>query len=290
VSLAETLRRFDGEAECGICDTGRYRCRYFTWGTGPALLFIPGLSSDARSFALLMSRLVRYFRCIVYDLPVGRGDGAHLDRYRHADLVADIFALLDHVGAAQSYISGFSFGATIALAALHARPERLPRAVLQNGFARRRLAPAEVLLSRLARHWQAPLGEMPVRPALLRRSHFGPFAEQPPELWRFFVERSGASSVAAVTHRALLIHRLDLRPILAEIRQPVLLVSGDADPLVNLSCVEELRQGLPNAAHIELRDCGHHALFTHPAELAEAIRQFLTPPACFERGGSVSDG
>src|SRR5262245_30623675 len=109
-SLAEALRGFDREAEHGTCDTGRYRCRFTVWGTGPVLPFIPGLSSEALSFALLMSRLARHFRCIVYDLPRGQGDGADLGRVRHADLVADAFALLDHVGAERAYVSGFSFG------------------------------------------------------------------------------------------------------------------------------------------------------------------------------------
>src|SRR5262249_9513601 len=155
------------------------------------------------------------FRCVVYDLPTGRCDGANLGRYRHADLVADFFALLDHLGQRQAYVSGFSFGSTIALAALRANPGRLPRAVLQSGFARRRLAPAEVFVARLARHWQAPLSRMPVRPLLLRRVHAGPFAARPPQWWDFFVERSGATPVAAVAQRALLIHQLDLRPVLA---------------------------------------------------------------------------
>jgi pimeloyl-ACP methyl ester carboxylesterase len=278
--LAEALERFDREATHATLDTGRYRCRYHVWGRGPGLLFIPGLSSDARSFAPLMSRLEGHFRCIVYDLPTGQGDGARLDHYQHADLVADAFAVLDHLGERQCYVSGFSFGSTIALAALHAQPERLVRGVLQSGFARRRLAPMEVLLARVARLIGAPLGAMPVRPWLLRRSHQSPFLDRPPEWWQFFMERSGATPVAAVGHRALLIHKIDVRPLLPAIRQPMLLVSGDGDPLVDVSAVEELRQGLPNAAHIELRGCGHHALFSHPAELAEALRQFLTPPAC----------
>jgi pimeloyl-ACP methyl ester carboxylesterase len=278
LSLAETLARFDREAMRGTCDTGRYRCRFFTWGEGPPLLFIPGLSSDARSFALVMVHLARHFRCIGYDLPTGQGDSAALDAMTHDDLVADAFALLDHLNVRQSYVFGFSFGSTIALAALQAHPERLPRAVLQSGFARRRLAPAEVLLARLARHWQRRLRQVPGRAALLRLGHAGPFAGLPPELWRFFVERSGATPIAAVCQRALLVHRLDLRPLLEQVPQPVLLVSGDGDPVVDAACLEALQRGLPNAGHIELTGCGHYALYSHSAPLAEAMRRFLTPP------------
>src|SRR5262249_47358479 len=110
IALAEALARFRQEAVTGVCDTGRYRCPYWVWGTGPAFLFIPGLSDDARSFVLLVSPLAPHFRCIAYALPAGRGDGARWGRYRHADLVADALTLLDHLQVRQSYVLGSSFG------------------------------------------------------------------------------------------------------------------------------------------------------------------------------------
>jgi pimeloyl-ACP methyl ester carboxylesterase len=279
LSLGETLERFGREAVQGVYDTGRYRCPYFTWGQGPVLLFIPGLSDDARSFLLLSALLSKSFRCIAYDLPAGRGDGARLRRYTHSDLVEDAFALLDHLGVGQSYVLGCSFGSTVALAALEARPARLPRAVLQGGFAHRRLAPAEVLLARLVRYLPGRTRSLPFRSALLRRSHHGPFATRPPEFWDFFLTRWGSPRLAAMAQRALLLHRLDLRPALGHIRQPVLLVTGEADPLVNRECEQDLLRGLPNAGQVELMDCGHNPLFTHPEVLAEVVREFLTPPA-----------
>src|SRR5262245_28401189 len=110
VTLSSALERFEREAVRGLCDTGRYRCPYYTWGEGPPLVFVHGLSDDATSFALTISLLSRHFRCIAYDLPGGVGDGARLGRYRHADLVADLFALLDHLGVRQGYLFGSSFG------------------------------------------------------------------------------------------------------------------------------------------------------------------------------------
>jgi pimeloyl-ACP methyl ester carboxylesterase len=278
--LDEVLRRFDREAAAGIVDTGRYRCPYFTWGEGPFLVFIPGLSDDARSFLLVSALLSEHFRCVSYNLPDGAGDGARLGRYTHADLVGDLFALLDHLGARQSYLFGSSFGSTIALAALHARRGQLPRAVLQGGFARRRLAPAEVLLAGLARYWPGRLRRLPFRTPLLRRSHFEPFAGRPPEVWDYFLTRWGSPPIAAMARRALLLHRLDLRAALPAVRQPVLLVCGDRDPLVNHACEEELLHGLPNVARVELSDCGHNPIFTHPGLLADVVRRFLTPPPC----------
>jgi pimeloyl-ACP methyl ester carboxylesterase len=277
-SLADVLQRLDREAIHGVCNTGRYQCRYYTWGQGPPLLIVPGLGTDARSFALLCDHLHNDFRCIAYDLPVGQGEGVALGQYDLAALVADVFVLLDHLKLEQSYVLGFSFGSTIALAALRDRPDRLSCGVLVGGFAQRTLAPAERLLARLARHWQAPLGRVPFYETLLRRAHHGPFADHPAELWRFFIDCAGALATAAFARRALLLEAIDLRADLPDIRQPVLLVRGEDDPLVSPQDQATLVQGLAKAEHIELSGCGHYAPLTHAAGLAEVVRRFLLPP------------
>lgn len=272
ISLRDALARFQQEAVRGTCDTGRYQCPYFTWGQGPPLVFIPGLSDQALSFVMLGALLSPRFRCIAYDLPLGR--------YSHADLVDDLFTLLDHLGIRQSYVLGSSFGSTIALAALGRQPERLPRAILQGGFACRPLAPAEILLASLARYWPWPMRHLPFRRQLLARAHQTPFSSRPPEVWEFLVERWGSSPMSAIAQRALLMHRLDLRPLLSEIRQPVLLVCGEADPLVHRKYEEELLAGLPNAGRVEIPGCGHNPQYSHPEALAEIIDQFLNPHRC----------
>jgi pimeloyl-ACP methyl ester carboxylesterase len=278
--LEEVLRRFEAEAEHGVCHTGRYRCSYYAWGSGPPLVFIHGLADAARSFILPIARLAEQFRCIAYELPSGLGDGARLTQYGHAELVEDLFALLDHLGVRQSYLLGSSFGSTITLAALKARPERVPRAILQGGFARRPLALLEGLLARTALYWPGRMGHLPLRDTVLRLHHHAAFAARSPEVWRFFLDNCAVSPITTVARRALLMHGLDLRPTLPEIRQPVLLVCGEHDPLVGRDCEEALLQGLPSAGRVEFAGCGHFPYFTHPEALAEVVRRFLTPAPC----------
>src|SRR5262249_13779581 len=47
IPLSEALERYRREAVHGVCDTGRYRCPYYTWGEGPTLLLVPGLADDS---------------------------------------------------------------------------------------------------------------------------------------------------------------------------------------------------------------------------------------------------
>jgi pimeloyl-ACP methyl ester carboxylesterase len=275
-TLAEAQCRFEREATHGVFDTGRYLCRYAVWGDGPPLLFIPGLCDRGSVFVLLTALLSRDFCCITYDLPVGGDDRARLRHLTHDGLVADARALLDHLRIGQSYLYGASFGSTVELRLLHDAPGRFPRAVLQGGFARRPLALAERLLARTACHWLGTMNHLPLFKRVQRHAHYGPFAARPPELWRFYLDDD--RPIAAVAAHALLVHATDLRAILREIRQPVLLVCGDCDPLVSRRCEEELQEGLPNAGRVEIGGCGHLPYLTHPEALAEVVRKFLTPP------------
>lgn len=278
LTLHGVMEEFRQGARWSVCELGRYRCSYFEWGEGPPLVFIPGLCDDALSFIMPSALLRRHFRCISYNLPTGNGDAARLGTYKHSSFVADLFALLEHVGADKSYLFGSSFGSTIALAAMHQAPERFPRAVLQGGFARRPLAASEVWLARLARYWPWPMHLLPLRRAALQQTHFAPFSNRPRDVWEYYLERNGAAPMRAVAHRALVLHQVDLRAVLPRIQQPILLVCGDYDPLVCKDCEDVLMAGLPRATRAELLNCGHMPQFSHPEIMADLIQRFLTIP------------
>jgi pimeloyl-ACP methyl ester carboxylesterase len=280
VNLQDAYVRFRQEATTGALDTGRYLCPYYVWGKGPPLLFVHGLADDALSFLLPISLLSRHFRCIAYDLPTGQGDNARLTRYRHADLVDDVFTILDHFRIDRTFVFGSSFGSTITLAAMHRRPGRFERAVLQGGFAYRRLAPAEVLLCNLARYWPGPVRMLPLRERTLRNAHFAAFAPREPALWNFYMERASGHFMSTLARRALILHQVDLRKLLPEIPHPILMMCGDCDPLVGKECEDTLLKGLPNVTRVEFPGCGHLPYFTHPELLAEVTQRFLTPAAC----------
>src|SRR5262249_16490353 len=153
------------------------------------LVMVPGMGSDARAYIPLAAYLARDFRCLLYDFPTGRGDGARLADYTLDGLSKDVLALLDHAGAREANVIAWSFGSMIALHGLAQVPQRFRQAVLLSGFAQRRLAPAEVLLARLLRPCQFAMRRLPLHDRLMARAHYAPFADLPPELWQFFLDR-----------------------------------------------------------------------------------------------------
>ena len=245
--LPECLQRLRQEAQQGVLDTGRYRCRHVVWGRGPTLVLIPGMASDTLSFVMLMARLQEHFRCVCYDLPSGEGDGARLMTYRHADLTSDLLALLDHLRIRDCSLMGFSFGSTIALSALHRQPWRFSHAILQGGFARRPLSASEVFFASWGRFFPGRLSHLPLLPCIIDKNHRDSFREREPDVWDFFIERHCRVPLRAFASRALMLHRLDMRPILSALHQPVLLVCGDRDPLVGKPCFNSCAHALPTS-------------------------------------------
>ena len=281
IAVPDALAQWRREAQHGVRDTGRYRAPYFVWGEGPPLVFIHGLCDRARSFVPVMAHLRRQFRCIGYELPDGRTDGARVGGYRHTHLVDELCGLLDHLSARRAYLFGSSFGSTIALAAMLEHRERFPRSVLQGGFARRVLVPWERIIFRFLRYGRGVMGTLPLRrrfhpgrehDIFNRHGHF--------DAWDFLMENSNDVSKAGVACRGRIIEQFDFRPRLPEVRQPVLLIRGEDDLIVPRCCEDDLMSGLPNAARVEIPECGHYPQYTHPALTAELMRQFLTEPAC----------
>lgn len=282
ISISVALDRLQREAEQGTVDLERYRSAYVAWGDGPPLVFIHGLGDQAHTFALIMAHLSRHYRCFAYNLPTGRDDGARLRQYRHEDLKDDLLAVVEHFNLPQTVLAGHSFGTSVALRALAEHTDRFSRGVLMCGFAHRPLHAQHWWLAWLGK-WLVPggkLGWLRNREKFLRHVHFRGYELHEPERWQWFVETTSQAPLGAMGHWGLEIHRLDLRPLLPKVSQPVLLVAGDKDPLVADHHQTELLAGLPRAMMFRVSGAGHIPTQTHPETVAQTIVKFLSLPAC----------
>jgi pimeloyl-ACP methyl ester carboxylesterase len=71
-------------------------------------------------------------------------------------------------------------------------------------------------------------------------------------------------------------HGIDVRPQLAEIDIPTLVIHGDCDALVPLSDSEYIASQIPNSYLHILKGAGHVPTMTRPAEVAEIISQYFS--------------
>src|SRR5262245_18761141 len=127
--LTEALAALRAQAARGVLDTGRYRMRYFVWGSGLPIVFIHGMADAGEAFAMVMHRLASRFTCIAYELPDHTTDGSRLGAYSLAQYTADLVCLIDHLKLERVVVLGSSFGSLITLSSLAERPERITHGI-----------------------------------------------------------------------------------------------------------------------------------------------------------------
>ncbi len=277
ISFKQAKAAFDAQANLKRISLERYQARVWTWGNGPDLFLIHGLAEHSDSFLLIASELSKHFRCIGYDLPGGNADdGANLWRYQHGDLAGDALHILDALGSKAAFLLAGSFGTTIAQRLLHDQPKRFPAAILQGGFSKRPLGWKKYLLAFLGRFWKnRPLGQFRRYAKSLQALYGTGFGGREKEAWDWFLHCVGTTPLRTMAHQAIMIAHLDLRPLLPKIDQPVLLLWGANDRIIDAKASSPLVLGLKRAQPIVVPGWGHVPAHTHPEEMVDRVLGFL---------------
>lgn len=243
-----------------------------TIGDGPNLTLVHGWGLGRGALGNIAQALGEHFTVNCVDLP-GYGDSPSIEA-PGIEAIADALA---ETLPPRAMLCGWSLGAMICLVCAARHPRLVARLVLVGANA-----------SFVARTgWlegmpEAQLGEF--RAAVetdsaqsLKRFasliHQG--AEQPREAQRYL----GADEVPVASDAALLasldlLAQSDLRPLLDDVQQPVLLVHGDADPIMPLAAAEQLMMRLPDA-RLEVFGGSAHAPFaSDPARFVDSVRRF----------------
>jgi pimeloyl-ACP methyl ester carboxylesterase len=83
-----------------------------------------------------------------------------------------------------------------------------------------------------------------------------------------------------------LMHALD-HPVVDKlpfVTSPTLVVKGERDPIVPDSWAQRIVDLLPNGSLAVIGGAAHAANFSHPAELADLVREFVIPYVGREQG------
>jgi pimeloyl-ACP methyl ester carboxylesterase len=269
---------YDKAAEVASWHGPRYRMTYRTLGHGPPLILVPGIAATYRGYALMLNQLAARFRTVVYDYPgEHKDDGARLRRITHEDLVDDLFGLVEHLRLGRVFLVGLSFGTTIVLRSIHREPRRFPKAVLQGAFAKRRFTLAERLALSLGRQLPGTISKLPLRETVLSYNSRNDFPSLIADRWPYYLEQNGLTPIASLAHRVDLVARLNLRPILPEIANEILLLQGNEDRIVTRPYFDELCASLRNVQAVIMPLVGHQPHYTHAEALASTIAEYLLP-------------
>ena len=264
-------------------------------GSGPLLVCHPGGPGASGRYFEDLAGLARTATLIRLD-PRGTGgsdppvDGG----YRLEDYVADLDDLRAHLGVERLNLLGHSHGGFVAIVYASTYPERTGRLVLVSTLARfseeqraekeRLLAAkesdpafADAVDARRARD-AGEYGDPAELVALLARE-FGLYFTRFDGTARAFVERAvfaePFNADALNAFNAVVVPTFDLRPALARIVAPTLVVTGDGDYMAGVGSAQEVAGGIAGSRLEIVADAGHFPWIEAPEQVRAAIATFL---------------
>jgi pimeloyl-ACP methyl ester carboxylesterase len=260
---------------------------YHDSGSGPALLFIHGITGSQRQWAHLVDRLDEDHRVVVPDL-FGHGQSAKpVGDYSlgaHAGTLRD---LLDHLGIERVTLVGHSLGGGIALVFSYLFPERVDRIVLvaSGGLGREvnpvlraaTLPAADLVLPVLASGWVRErvsatanaLGRLGLRP--------GPDLA---EVWRGFTSLADPDTRRAflATTRAVIDpggQTVSAHDYLPDAAHPTLVIWGSRDRMIPATHAIAAQKAIAGCRIELFEGSGHFPHLDDPDRFAELVRGFV---------------
>lgn len=243
-------------------------------GNGPNLTLVHGWGLGSRAWDRVAAQLAEHFTVNIVDLP-GYGDsspqpGASLD---------DLADALAHALPPRAMVCGWSLGAMVALACARRHPRRVARLVLVGAtasFLVRDGWDAGVTPERLGDFFD----ELARDPAELLR-HFSMLINvgdaRPRETVRSFapcLKGDLPATTATLCAGLEMLGESDLRPWLAEVTQPALIIQGEADPLMPPPVGQRTADLLPGARLKTFAGCAHAPFASDPEAFVAAVCGF----------------
>jgi len=265
-------------------------------GSGPALVLLHGWGLNVRVWDDFVAALGDRFRIIAVDLP-GHGRSPWLSE--RSSLAAQAAQVAETVAAiAGEYsILGWSLGGQIALQLAAGQ-----RAAGATGMQRPGLAATLnrlVLIAttpRFAAGPDWPHGSPPERLAAQAQGLETDYRRTVSDFLELQVRGSAGGAealeglraalfahgqqglqLAALARDLELLCETDLRPLLADIDLPALVIAGQYDRVTLPAASHALADMLPNARYVEIRRAAHAPFLSHLPQLGALITDFLLP-------------
>jgi pimeloyl-ACP methyl ester carboxylesterase len=264
----QTVQR---DAQTWLLPRDGYALRGWTFGAGPPLYFVNGFAGAAAIYSLLAYLLREQFRCVLFDIDLSAARLNTVPLNTAGDFAADLLAVADWHGDAAVTVFGATFGGTVALQAALSAPGRIERLILQNVPAHGSLTWAERTVAWWCAGSRRAVAQFPGRLRVQTFNHRRWFPPLDPDRWAFFLEATGAQPVALPARQALALERVDLRPQLTALRQPVLLIDTEGAGPRLAAAQQDVLQRLPQAREERLHTTGLLAALTHPHRLAKLM-------------------
>ncbi len=259
------------------CHVNGLRMHYRITGQGPPLVLIMGLAGDLTWWEPLSREMKDDFQLLLFDNRGAGRTGKPEEKYTIPMFAADTVGLMEALDIPRAHVFGVSMGGMIAQEIALRYPERVDRLVLGcthaggKGFAMPSAESVQAMtltrgksLEEIARQNMTilfgPRFQRENRPFI--ETMIARYVNEPPSRKPFTQQ-----FWAALGH--------DCHDRLEKIRQPTLILTGDADALVPSENSETLRALIPGSRLVRLPDAGHVFFIEDPKKTAGIVKEYL---------------
>jgi pimeloyl-ACP methyl ester carboxylesterase len=269
----------------GAAWSGGLRLHYAAWGSraSPPLLLLHGGAANTHWWDWVAPELTQTFRVLALDFPGhGMSEWPRPPRYRMQDFVRAVTGFAEALGVKHLDLVGHSMGGKVGMLVAAQYPDRVRRLVVVD-------ATPDVSADGLAEMRQIgtrPLRLFPSRQAAARAFRLIPRETvAPPVVLR-------ALAICCTRHRGR--GRWSIGPDreffgrvvpqvawpdLPRILCPTLILRAERSSILSRRTAEQMRRAIPHATLLEVPGTCHHLIVERPAEVAGAIREFVTAQA-----------
>ena len=278
-SVSDSLMTYSAPASVPVCPPLQLARQshglmsFRSRGDGEAIVFLHGLLGSSKSWAFQFDRLSRDYQMIAWDAP-GYGQSEMVAASIHA-FVEALREFIANIGQPKISLVGHSMGGTVAACFAAAFPELVSRLVLScshAGYGDPETAPMSAKFERRMRE----LNEIgPIAYGVNRARGLLPDSV-PACVVDYAAEIVSETSPEALRRATRMLQCADNRPLLPNLKMPILVLTGEMDSDVQPHLKADLLRLAPITRHVEMPRLGHAPYFQAPDYYNSLIEDFLS--------------
>lgn len=246
---------------------------YEVYGRGRPVILLHGWLGSWGLWQETMAYLGRYYRTYALDFWGFGESGKKRETYAVQDFVTLVDQFMERLGIAQAPLVGHSMGGTVSLSVAIQFPERARKVVVIGSpivgsslAFPLKLAGYRWIASLLFNMMWGFRGAMKVA---------SPFICSDPRFSQMMDRDLTSTTVESFLRSIASLRRTDLRPMLSQVKIPVMGMYGDRDNIVSPREWKPLLAGVPHAKIVRWERAQHFVMLDTPQDFMENLKTFL---------------